>query len=171
MVDRQKSYGLYGYGSLHKVWMSRMNIGRGAEFLKSGNFGKVHQMTPNQTEAIGHQKYLSYIYALYARSQIFVRFALRLAIFEIFHILGFPIDSHVVKISKDHKTWPIAKKSDSLYSTMVASSHNVWLTWDEKYRRRSVLKLSIPYGPVLGKISNCHRIFNFGRSLKSNSLY
>ncbi len=25
-------------------------------------------------------------------SQIFVRFALRLAVFEIFHILGFPID-------------------------------------------------------------------------------
>ncbi len=34
------------------------------------------------------------------------------------HTLGFPIDSHV-KISKCHKTWPIAKKSDSLYSTIL----------------------------------------------------
>ncbi len=38
------------------------------------------------------------------------------------------------------KTWPIAKKSDSLYSTMVAQCpHKVWLTWDEN-RRNSVLK-------------------------------
>ena len=53
---------------------------------------------------------------------MFVRFALRLTVFEIIHILGFPIDSHV-KISECHKifkTWPIAKESDSLYSTMVA---------------------------------------------------
>ena len=57
-------------------------------------------------------------------SQIFVCFALRSSVFEIFHIifLGFPIDYHI-RISKWHKifkTWPIAKKSDSLYSTMVA---------------------------------------------------
>ena len=39
------------------------------------------------------------------------------------HILGFPTDSHV-KISKCHKfckTWPIAKKSNSLHSRMVSS--------------------------------------------------
>ncbi len=54
-----------------------------------------------------------------------IRFALQSAIFKIFHILGFPIDSHV-KISKCHKifkTCPIAKKSNSLqlYSAMVAN--------------------------------------------------
>ncbi len=56
-------------------------------------------------------------------SQIFVRFAVRSGVFEIFHILGFLIDSHV-KISKCHKifkTWPNAKKSNSLYSTMIAN--------------------------------------------------
>ncbi len=51
------------------------------------------------------------------------KFALRSAVLETFLILGFPIDPHV-KISKCHKifkTWPIAKKSNSLYSTMLAN--------------------------------------------------
>ena len=54
-----------------------------------------------------------YIYSLQdPECHIFVRFVLRSADFEIFHILGFPIDPHV-KISKCHKvvkTWSIAKK-------------------------------------------------------------
>ena len=85
-------------------------------------------MTPNKLKESGIK--VPYIYALYdSESQIFVRFALRLAVFEIFHILGFPIDSHV-KISKYHKifkTCPIAKKINSLYSAMVA---NVLITFD-----------------------------------------
>ena len=83
-------------------------------------------MTPNQTQGIGHQSYLPYTHYRAIESQIFVRFALQIAVFEIFHILGFPIDSHV-KISRRHniffKTWPIAKKSDSLYSTMGHGYH------------------------------------------------
>ena len=37
--------------------------------------------------------------------------------------------------------WPIARKTNSLYSTIVArGSHKVWLTGDENCRRSSILK-------------------------------
>ncbi len=48
------------------------------------------------------------------RVQNFRYFALRLPVFEIFHILGFSIESHV-KISKRYnifKTWPIFKEKE-----------------------------------------------------------
>ena len=56
----------------------------------------------------------------------------RSAVFEIFRILGFPIDSHV-KLSKCHeifKTWSIAKKSNNLYLIHYGRQcpHKVWLT-------------------------------------------
>ncbi len=41
----------------------------------------------------------SFIYIIYIKSQILVRFDLRLAVFNIFHTLGIPIDPHV-NISK-----------------------------------------------------------------------
>ncbi len=53
----------------------------------------------------------------------FIRFALRLAIFKMLHILGFSIDSRV-NISKCHKiftTCPIIKKNESLRCIMVAT--------------------------------------------------
>ncbi len=40
LADRQKSGSLYDYDTLYKVWMNRMEIGRGAEFYKIGNFAK-----------------------------------------------------------------------------------------------------------------------------------
>ncbi len=55
------------------------------------------------------------------RAPYFIRVALQSAVFKILYILGFPIDSHV-KIPKYYKivkTWPIAKKSNRLYSPMV----------------------------------------------------
>ncbi len=45
-------------------------------------------MTPNQTQGIGHQKYPTYVHG---STLSLVRFSLRSAIFEIFHILGFPL--------------------------------------------------------------------------------
>ncbi len=85
---------------------------------------------------------------------------------------AFAIDSHV-KISKRHKifkTWPIAKKSNSLYSPMVDNvlkKFDFLRTLDENSRRSSVLKFPAPYSPVLTKISKCHVTFLiFGRSPK-----
>ncbi len=78
----------------------------------------------------------------------------------------FPIDSHV-KISQCHnifKTWPIAKKSNRMYSTTVAILANVpwsWLKSDENHRGNSILELPAPYGPMLTKISNCHKTFQY----------
>ena len=52
--------------------------------------GTPHRMTPNQTQAIGHEKRPTYMhFGTPSQSQIFVRFALRPAVFEILHILGF----------------------------------------------------------------------------------
>ncbi len=80
-------------------------------------------MTPNQTQGIGHQKVPTYVHCS-TQSSKFYPFRSTISRFRYnIHILGFPIDSHV-KISKCHnifKTWPIAKKNDSLYSTMVAN--------------------------------------------------
>ncbi len=48
-----------------------------------------------------------------------------ISLFKILHIYDFPIDAHV-KISKCDKivkTYPIAKKSSNLFSTMVAKSN------------------------------------------------
>ncbi len=64
----------------------------------------MHRMTPDQTQRIGHEKYPLNVHCSIPQTptQIFVPVALRLAVFEIFHTLGFPIDSHV-KISKCHQ--------------------------------------------------------------------
>ncbi len=71
--------------------MNRMEIMREAE-LKNFNwkFCKVHRMTyPNQKQS-GNK---STIHMSTVVPKIFVCFALRLAVFEIFHILGFLTDS------------------------------------------------------------------------------
>ena len=115
-------------------------------------------MTPNQTQGIGHQKYFPQC-TVGPESQIFVRFALGSAIFEIFHILGFPIDSFV-NISKCHailKLGRLPRKLITCWSNVLTKL----LAWDENCKRRSVLKFPAPYGPVLRKVSNCHNIFNF----------
>ena len=111
-------------------------------------------MTPNQTQGISLQKYPTYLYCSALRSQIFIRFALRTTIFEIFHILGFPVDSHV-KISKCHnifKFWQIAKMCHNvLFTHNYLIYHKVWLRSDENWRRNSILKFLLPWGPMLTK--------------------
>ena len=81
--------------------------------------------------------------------------------FQIFHILWFSIDSDV-KMSKCHKlfkTWLIAKKSNRMYSPMVA---NVLITFGrhqmKTLMRSGVLKFPAPYVPVLTKILKCHKL-------------
>ena len=73
-----------------------------------------------------------------------IPFALQSTVFEIFHTLGFPIDSNV-KISKCYKfckTWPIAKKSNSLhFSHSKQCSNKVWVGSDENCWGGSVLKI------------------------------
>ena len=67
------------------------------------------------------------------------------------------------------KTWPIAKKSDSLYSAMIAQCpHEVWLTSDEHCSRSSVLKCPAPYDPVLTKFQSTIEFLIFGRSPKKS---
>ncbi len=133
-----------------------MKIGRGAvlkivklEILQSA----LNETKPNSMNRAS--KVTSICALKYPEShQNFVSFALRSAVVEIFHVLGFPIDSNV-KISTRHKfrkTCPIAKKSKSLHSPMVA---NVLIKfgWDPMKTVGEVLflKFSAPYGPVLGK--------------------
>ena len=147
-----------------------MKIVEGVVFRKSWNqkFCKVHRMTPNQTQGIGHQKYCIYVHCS-TPSPIFSSVLLYDYLFSRYSTFRFPIDSYL-KILKCHKifnTWPIGKKSNSLYSTMVTQCpHKVWLTSDENSRRRSVLKFPAPYGPVLTKISKSHRIFKFWQIAK-----
>ena len=52
-------------------------------------------MTPNWTQMTWPKKYPTCGVPIDEESQIFIRFSLRPAVFEIFHILLFPIDSHV----------------------------------------------------------------------------
>ena len=137
LADRQKSDSLYDYHNLLLTWYGAVYNQNSYQrrrimiimimipcitYVKFGWI--VHQMTPNQTQGIGHQKYISHMCTIGPRVPNFHPFCSTIiAFFKIFHILGFPIDSHV-KMSKCHKickTWPIAKKSDSLYSTMVAN--------------------------------------------------
>ncbi len=89
--------------------------------------------------------------------------------------LGFPIDSHVI-ILKCHKfceAWPIAEKSNSLYSPMV---NNVLIQfgWEPA---KSVIEVAFwnfqldPCGPVLRKISMCHNFCNFWQIAKNVIAY
>ena len=45
--------------------------------------------------------------------------------------------------------------------------YKVWLRSDQNCRRSNDLKFPAPYGPVLTKISKCHKIFNFWQIAKS----
>ncbi len=53
----------------------------------------------------------------------FRQFCSTISRFEIFYSLGFTIDAYIKtsKCQESFKTWPIAQKSDSLYSAMVAN--------------------------------------------------
>ncbi len=63
-----------------------------------------------------------YVHSLHPEAQIFVRFALRSAVFEIFHNLGFPM-TPMLKFRSATKFLifcQIAKISTTLYSPMTA---------------------------------------------------
>ncbi len=99
---------------------------------------------PKPNSSNRSSKVPTYMCTVVSRFPNFVCFALQLGVFKIFHILGFLTDSHV-KISKYHKifkTWLIAKKSNSLYSTMVANvyphsnTRDYAATWYTGYRIR-----------------------------------
>ncbi len=154
-------------GSNENCWRGSVSKIVESEILQSAlNDPKLNSR--NQASKVPH------IYSLYhPESQIFVRFTLRLAIFEIFHNLNFPIDPHV-KISKCHKivkAWPIAQKSDSLYSIIVA---NVLINFDW-HRMKAVGGVAFwnfqPHMVVFIKRLTCHRIFNFWQIAKNVIAY
>ena len=60
LADRQKSDSLYDYDTT-SLDESNENWVRSIVF-KICKFCKVHQMTPNQTQGIGHQKYITYVH-------------------------------------------------------------------------------------------------------------
>ena len=131
-------------------------------------------MTPSQTEGIRHQKYPTYVHCSITvvppSPKLFVSFALRTAVFEIFHILGFPLTPMLnFKVQQVFLIfWQIAKIYITLYSPMTGVFLiKVWPRLDENCRRSSVLKFPAPYGSVLTKNAKCHKIFKFWQIAKS----
>ncbi len=121
--------------TLYQVWMKLDENWERSRVINTVKL-EILQSAPNDPKPKSRNRLskVSFMYALYyTGSQSFVGFALQSAVFEIFHILGFPIDSHF-KISTCHKfckTGSIAKKSNSLHSPMVS---NIFLEfgWDPK---------------------------------------
>ena len=106
----------------------------------------------------------------------FVSTSSRTAVYKISHILGFPLDSHV-KISKCHKIfifWQLANSFINLHSTMTAlfvikfGSDRVKAG---QSKRSSILKFLAPHGPVLTKISKCHKMFTLWQITKKVTAY
>ena len=123
-------------------------------------------MTPNQTEVMGHQKYLPHLHNR-PRVQNFCPFWTTInrfrdiPHFRFSHWLSDVRRRPYVKISKCYKIfkpWPTAKKSDSLYFTMVVQCPHTWFGW---HQMKTVGGIAAPYGPVLRKMSKCHKIFIF----------
>ena len=149
-----------------KFGWNLMKTVEGVVFRKSWNrkFCKVHRMTPTKLKESGIKTALN-MCTVVPRVPNFRPFRSTSGrSWDISHF-KFPFDSYV-KIPKCHKifkTWPIAKKSNIRYSTMVAQCpHNVWVIWDENCERNSVLKFPAPYGPVLTKnvpTKKCHNFF------------
>ena len=106
-----------------KFGWNLMKTVEGVVFRKSWNrkFCKVHRMTPNQTQGIRHQKYLTYVHCStpspkFSSVSLYDQPSLR------YSTLRFPIDSYV-KISKCHKffnVWQIVKIPITLYSPTTA---------------------------------------------------
>ena len=76
-----------------KFGWNLMKSVEGVMFQKSWTrkFCKMRRMTPKQTQGIGHKKYHTYVHCSTLSPKFFVRFALRSAIFERLHNLGFPL--------------------------------------------------------------------------------
>ena len=71
--------------------------------MKTVEVGSVSKIVESEPNSRNRASKVTYIYALYnPESQMFVLFALRPTVLEIFHSLDFPIDSHV-KISSATK--------------------------------------------------------------------
>ena len=97
------------------VWTNRMKIGRGAEFqenCKIGNFAKCTELSPKQTQGIGHQKYPTYVHCS-TPSRNFLSISLYDQPFSRYSTFkDFPIESHFKFQSATFflKIWPIARK-------------------------------------------------------------
>ncbi len=111
----------------------------------------MHRMTPNQAQAVGHEQYPIYVHCS-TPSTKFRPFRSTIIVFEIFHILSFPI----------HKIFnfrQIAKISITLYTGMaplfIIKFGSDWI---------KPLGVALEFPPIwacVNKISKCHRIFNY----------
>ncbi len=102
-------------------WILMKTVG-GVAFGKSKNrkFCKVHRMTPHHTQAIGHDNYPTYVHCS-TPSPKFLSISLDMVncFQDILHFRLTPMLKF--KCHKIFKTWTIAKKCNSLYSTTVAN--------------------------------------------------
>ena len=114
----RKSNGPYfpGLHAFSKVCLKLNENGGSSSFFENvhiSNFYKVHRMTPNQTQGIRHQKYPPYICALYyPESHIFVRFALRSAVFKMLHMFGFCHRLTLLKVKVPHCFYFLADRQN-----------------------------------------------------------
>ena len=141
-----------------KFGWNLLKTGDGVVFQKPYNrkFSKVHRMTPNQTQATQREKYPTYVHCSTLSPILSARLALWSAVFEIFHILVFPIDSHV-KISKWHKFFKLIRLPRQVIAVFHYGSqcpHKVWVTSHENCRRSSVLKFPAPHSSMLTKFQS-----------------
>ncbi len=86
---------------------------------------------------------------------------------DIAYLTIFPLP-HMLKLPQICYTWLIANRSDSLYSTVIAIFHKVWLKSDQNYRSSSVMKFPSSHGPVNKNVKCLKRFLADGQ--KSNSL-
>ncbi len=118
-------------------------------------------MTPNQTQRIG-QKYSTYMHYSTLNPKFLSVSLYDQLLSRYYTFKDFPIGFHV-KISKCCKICNFCRLLKRLYSLVTA----LFIIRFGSYRIKTVegviscLKFPAIYGPVLTKISKCHKIFNF----------
>ena len=131
--------------------INQMKTGRGAEYFEILLSG------PNDPKPKNRASKVPYTCALwYPKSKIFVRFPLQLAVFEIFHILGFPL-TPMLKFQSAINFIKLGRLPRRVIACIPLL--NCW--------RSSVLKFPAPYAPVLTKIFKCHHLGNFWQIAKT----
>ena len=149
------------YHTFHKVWLKLDgNYGRVAFWKFSHRkFSKVHRMTPNWTQGIGHEKYPIYAVPSTARHKFSSIWLHDMSFSRYCTFEDFPIESHV-NIWKCRKYSAISqlvrlprKLMACIVRAMVANVLNIRFAWDHM---SSILKLPAPYMALVRTISNCH---------------
>ncbi len=116
-------------------------------------------MTPDQTQAIRHEKYAIYV----EQKTVSPKLSAVLLYCQLFSrhctFCYFPINSHATKFVR-LGLLP-RKEHQPVFPHGSQCPHKVWFTLDENCRTSSILKFPGPYGLVLRNLSRYHKIFNF----------